>query len=174
MQANNQDKKAPSAYKHKSWLISDDFWERIAPLLPDKERDPSRKYKRSPGAGRPPKDKRLVISAIFYVARTGIQWKALPKSEYGSASSIHSYFIQWCRQGVFQRIWEAGLAEYGCMEGIAWQWQSADGSMNKAPLALESAGKNPTDRGKNGDEALNSRGRPWGPAFARRVRSQQA
>ena len=165
---------AEKPFKYKSWLISDEFWERIAPLLPDRERDPNREYKRSPGAGRPPMDKRKVISAIFFVARTGIQWKAIPKSEYGSASAVHAYFMQWSRQGVFQRIWDAGLAEYNEMEGIAWQWQSADGGMNKAPLALESVGKNPTDRGKNGDKALYSGGRSWSPAFVRRVRSEQA
>jgi transposase len=173
MSHTNSENRAKSPYKCRSWIISDAFWERIAPLLPDSERDPCREYKRSPGAGRPPMDKRTVISAIFYVARTGIQWKALPKSEYGSPSSIHSYFIQWSRQGVFQKMWEAGLAEYGEMEGIAWQWQSVDGSMNKAPLALESVGRNPTDRGKNGDKAFRSGGRPWNPAFARRVRGQQ-
>jgi hypothetical protein len=34
------------------------------------------------------------------------------------------------------------------MEGIAWRWQSIDGAMVKAPLAQESVGRNPTDRGK--------------------------
>lgn len=168
----NKKKAAKAPYRHKSWSISDEFWARIEPLLPDSGRDPNRKYKRAPGAGRPPLDKRTVISAIFYVARTGIQWKALPKSEFGSPSSVHSYFMEWCRQGVFRRIWEAGLAEYDELEGIAWQWQSADGSMNKAPLALESVGRSPTDRGKKWDEALRPRGRPWGPAFARRIRGQ--
>jgi len=36
------------------------------------------------------------------------------------------------------------------MEGIAWEWQSIDGCMNKAPMAQESSGRNPTDRGKKG------------------------
>lgn len=36
------------------------------------------------------------------------------------------------------------------MEGIAWEWQSIDGSMNKAPMAKEGAGRNPTDREKTG------------------------
>jgi hypothetical protein len=38
--------------------------------------------------------------------------------------------------------------EYDDMEGIAREWQSIDGSMYKAPLAGESTGPNPTDRGK--------------------------
>jgi len=42
----------------------------------------------------------------------------------------------------------ASLLEYDELEGIAWEWQSLDGAMTKAPLALESVGRNPTDRGK--------------------------
>ncbi len=44
--------------------------------------------------------------------------------------------------------------EYDELEGIGWEWQSVDGRMIKAPLALESVGKNPADRGKNGDKTL--------------------
>jgi transposase len=51
---------------------------------------------------------------------------------------------------VFEKFWQAGLAEYDGMHGIAWQWQAADGAMGKAPLATECAGRNPTDRGKKG------------------------
>jgi hypothetical protein len=40
------------------------------------------------------------------------------------------------------------------MEGIAWEWQSLDGAMVKAPLALESVGGNPTDRGKKAASAV--------------------
>ena len=36
------------------------------------------------------------------------------------------------------------------LEGIGWEWQSLDGCMVKAPLALESVGRNPADRGKMG------------------------
>ncbi len=45
-----------------------------------------------------------------------------------------------------------GLEKYDELEGIGWEWQSLDGYMVKAPLGLESVGKNPTDRGKNGDK----------------------
>jgi hypothetical protein len=40
--------------------------------------------------------------------------------------------------------------EYDELEGIGWQWQSLDGALVKAPMALESVGRNPTDRGKKG------------------------
>jgi hypothetical protein len=116
---------------------------------------------------------RKVFEAIVYVLRTGCQWKALPR-EFGSASSVHQYFLQWKRQGVFVKMWRKGLAEYDEMEGIAWAWQSIDGSMVKAPLALEAVGPNPTDRGKKWDQAKPSRRRPWNPAVASRRRGPPA
>ena len=164
----------PRPYRHKSWTISEEFWAKVEPLIPDRVRDPSKKYLRAPGAGRKPIPKRKVFEAIVYVARTGIQWRALPKSEYGVGTAIHRYFAEWSRAGVFDRIWSAGLAEYDEMEGIAWLWQSVDGSMNKAPLAQESVGANPTDRGKNGDKTFGADRRPWRPAFRCRLRGQHA
>ena len=93
-----------------------------------------RKYRRRRGVGRKPISPRDIFAAVVYVLRTGCQWKALPKA-FGSASSIHNHFRQWRHQGVFVRLWRAGLAEYDEMEGIAWEWQSLDGTQGKAPLA---------------------------------------
>ena len=86
-----------------------------------------------------------------------------PKSDYGSASSIHQYFLEWQAAGVFEQLWHASLLEYDELEGVTWEWQSLDGAMVKAPLALESVGSNPTDRGKNGSKRsllVDERGAP--------------
>ena len=117
-----------------------------------RERPPGQSYTRKVGAGRKPKDPRLVFEAIVCVLRTGCQWKALPAERYGSASAIHARFLQWEKEGFFEALWKAGLAEYDDVEGIAWRWQSIDGAMMKAPLAQSSVGPNPTDRGKNGSK----------------------
>ena len=116
---------------------------------------------------------RRVFEAIVYVLRTGCQWKALPR-EYGSASSVHAYFLKWKRCGVFVKLWRRGLAVYDDMEGIAWSWQSIDGAMVKAPLAREAVGRNPTDRGKNGDQAQSACRRSWNPAVISRERCPTA
>lgn len=158
--------------KIQSWEVSDAFWERVSPLIPSKQRSLDRAYQRKPGAGRKSIDPRQVFEGIVYVLRTGIQWKALPKERFGSPSAIHRYFREWDQAGVFLELWKHGLAEYDEMEGIAWEWQSIDGSMTKAPLAQEAVGKNPTDRGKKREQAPSSGGRPWRPALARRDRSQ--
>lgn len=57
-------------------------------------------------------DSRKVLEAIFYVLRTGIQWKALPKEKFGAVSSIHRYFMAWSKSGVFENMWKAGV--YSC------------------------------------------------------------
>jgi transposase len=157
----------------KSWTVSDALWSKIEPLLPVRKRQGERKYQRRPGAGRKPMPARQVFSAIVYVLRTGCQWKALPK-EYGSASAVHAYFQRWQQEGFFLKIWKAGLAEYDEMEGIGWNWQSIDGAMGKAPLAVECVGPNPTDRGKKWTQEKLVSGRAWRPAVARRQRSQPA
>lgn len=136
---------------YQSWTISDEFWEAIKDKIPVKKRDPQKKYKHAPGQGRHPIPQRKVLEGIFYVLRTGCQWKAVPR-EYGCASSIHRYYQEWMATGFFEAIWALGLTKYDELQGIGWEWQSLDGCMVKAPLAREAVGHNPTDRGKNGDE----------------------
>jgi len=156
----------------KSWEISDEFWAVIEPFIPPHQRPADRVYKRKPGGGRKPMPPRKIFSAIVYVLRTGCQWKALPK-EYGSASAIHKHFQEWHEAGFFVKIWRAGLAEYDEMEGIAWEWQSIDGAMCKAPLAQECVGPNPTDRGKKWTQAQRAHRRAWRPAVDHRQRGQR-
>jgi len=160
------------ASKACSWEVTDAFWSRVESLIPKRERDPSRQYKRRPGGGRPSKPDRLVFEAILFVLRTGCQWKALPKEPFGSSSAIHARFLDWERRGFFVALWKAGLAEYDQMAGIAWRWQSIDGAMFKAPMSRESVGPNPTDRGKKGVQAASSSGRSWSPAIDHRDRSK--
>jgi transposase len=160
--------------KVQSWEVSDAFWEKVAPLIPAPERNPTKTYQRKPGGGRRPIEPRTIFAGIMFVLRTGCQWKALPKERFGSPSAIHTHFMKWMRAGFFVALWRAGLAEYDEMEGIAWQWQSIDGAMIKAPLARETVGANPTDRGKKRQQAPSLGGRAWRPALNSRNRSKPA
>jgi putative transposase len=76
-----------------SWEISDEFWGKVKSHIPTRERKVGKEYKRKAGGGRKPADPKKVLSAIFYVLRTGVQWKALPKGEFGSSSAVNRYFI---------------------------------------------------------------------------------
>ena len=167
-------KKRAAKKRVASWVVTEDFWARVEPLVPIRERPTDKKFTRKAGAGRKPKSARLVFEGIVYVLRTGCQWKALPKERFGSASAIHKRFLEWEHAGVFEAIWATGLAEYDQMEGIAWRWQSIDGAMFKAPLAQEQVGPNPTDRGKKWEQASPAGRRPWRPLVVHRDRSEPA
>lgn len=160
-----------------TWEISDEFWSLVEPLLPKTRRDAGRAYKRKPGAGRKPTySDRLFFAGIVYVLRTGIIWNAFPRERFEGlgSSALHARFLQWAKAGLFEKIWRKGLAEYDELAGIAWEWQSADGTNLEAPLAQESVGPNPTDRGKKWNQATRPRRRAWRPVVDRRDRSQRA
>jgi putative transposase len=125
----------------KPWTVSDEFWEKVEPLIPPA---PSRAK-----GGRTRMDDRKAFAAMIYVLRTGIQWNALPR-EMGASSTVHDRYQEWERLGFFEELWRAGLAEYDELEGIEWEWQAIDGVMTKAPLGQDATGKNPTDRAKMG------------------------
>jgi transposase len=82
------------------------------------------------------------MTGIFYVLRTGCQWKAMPR-EFGSGSAIHAYFQEWVEQGVFRKLWREALLYYDTIRGIDWTWQSLDAAMTKAPLGGEKNWKKP-------------------------------
>ncbi len=77
-----------------SWVVTDEFWARVKPLIPVRERAADKQYLRKAGAGRPPKPARRVFEAVVYVLRAGGQWKALPQERFGSASAVHKRVLQ--------------------------------------------------------------------------------
>ena len=73
---------------YQSWTISDELWNVIKDEIPQKKRDPEKVYKNKLGQGRKPMDARKALEGIFYVLRTGCQWKALPKELAPAVVSI--------------------------------------------------------------------------------------
>jgi putative transposase len=148
----------PTDAVDESFRVPDEMWERIKPLLPV--------ARPKPKGGRPRNDDRKMMDAIYYVLRTGIQWKALPTS-VGAGSSVHDRFQEWQQAGVFRNMWAAGLRAYDAAKGIEWEWQAMDGAMTKAPLGGAGTGPNLTDRSKSGTKRsllTDGRGVPLGVA----------
>lgn len=50
-------------------------------------------------------DLRSVVNAVFYVVRTGCQWRYLPV-EYPRWQSVYYYFRLWQKAGIWQRLHE--------------------------------------------------------------------
>jgi len=48
-------------------------------------------------------DLRRVLNGIFYVNKTGCQWRMLP-TNIGNAHTIYGYFRRWRREGIWARI----------------------------------------------------------------------
>src|SRR5882724_3217403 len=137
--------------------MPDGMWERIEVLLP--------KRRRRKVGGRPPLPWRRVIDGIFYVLRTGCQWKAAPKA-FGSGSSLHRYFQALVKRRCFGDLWAMALLEYDDLVGLEWKWQSMDGAMTKAPLGGEKNRAQPDRSGQTRDQAERS---DRGPRRADRV-----
>jgi transposase len=72
--------------------VTDEQWVLIEPLIPV-----------YPG-GRPRKtDMRDVLDAIFYILRTGCQWRYLPK-DFPPKSTVWRYFDEWRHNGTLDTI----------------------------------------------------------------------
>lgn len=111
------------------FTISDTLWERLAPHLP------VHVPKAHPlGCHRRRIPDREVLTAIFFVLRTGCQWKALDATGLCKGSTAHSRFQEWVQAGVFARLWEVALQDYEDLIGLDFDWVSLDGSLHKAPL----------------------------------------
>lgn len=54
--------------------------------------------------GRPRKvDLREILNAIYYINKTGCQWRYLPK-DFPSYSLVNYYYQKWLRQNIFEQI----------------------------------------------------------------------
>jgi len=132
---------------HERWLVSDELWNQIEPLLPKaRRRSPSR-------GGRPRVPDRQALNGILFVLRTGCQWNALNATGICSSSTAHLRFQQWVQAGVFVKLWEQGLTHYDELKGINWRWQALDGAITKAPLGGEKNRPQPHGSGQERGEA---------------------
>ncbi len=76
--------------------LSDEEWELIADLVPS--------FSGEGQIGRPVKwSKREVVNAVFYVAATGCQWRALPE-RYPHWNTVHRYHVTWSRDGTWEAL----------------------------------------------------------------------
>ena len=76
--------------------LTDAEWLIVAPFMPPRSH-----------LGRPRQvELRAVVDAIFYIAATGCQWRALPK-EFPARSTVQGYFYRWRDDGTWDWINDA-------------------------------------------------------------------
>jgi transposase len=73
--------------------LTDERWERIAPLLPPQ----------AVRIGRPPNDHRTILAGMLWVIRTGASWREVPP-HFGPWETVHGRYLAWRRAGIWQQI----------------------------------------------------------------------
>lgn len=85
--------------------LTDEQWTLLEPVLARGSRGP-----------RPSVDRRTVVDAILYQARTGCQWRYLP-AEFGRWNTIWKVFSRWRDRGVWQQAMDVLRRELRVREG---------------------------------------------------------
>src|SRR5881394_648453 len=106
----------------KPWVVSDELWGRIGPLLPRVER-----RFRYPGRKRLPD--RQALQGILFVLYTGIAWRHLPlELGFGGGSTCYRRMVEWERAGVWERLHAQLLSELRAAGELEWSRAVADSS----------------------------------------------
>src|SRR4249919_2344164 len=104
------------------WIVSDELWELLEPLLPRVER-----RFRYPGRKRLPN--REALQGILFVLYTGISWTHLPAElGFGSGVTCWRRLDEWQKAGVWERLHELLLARLRAAGEIEWSRAVADAS----------------------------------------------
>jgi putative transposase len=138
------------------WEIPDELWRRIEPIL--------KEYWPRKATGRHVANWRKMLNGIIFRMRSGCQWEKMPE-RYGPKSTVHDWFQRWVRGDIFEKIWAVLVAECDELDGVDWQWQSADAMLGKARFGGEKDGQESPRSRQEGDQEEPGdrwRGRPSG------------
>ena len=126
------------------WIVDDDLWALIEPLLPPWP-------EKSPGP-RPMAD-RLCLQGILYVLHNDIAWQLLPlKLGFGSGQTCWRRLERWQQAGVFEQLHRILLAELNAAGELDWSRARVDGSHIRAKKGEPTPGPSPVDRRKTGSK----------------------
>jgi transposase len=92
--------------------ITDDEWERLAPLLPSTR----------PRRGGRWRDHRQVLNGIVFRVRTGIPWRDLPE-RYGPWQTVYKRFARWQTDGTWAKIEACLHAQADAAGELDWDAQ---------------------------------------------------
>ena len=77
-------------------LLSDKEWQCLEPFV----------IQSGALSGRKPRNHRLVLDGIFWIARTGAPWRDLP-GDFGKWGSVYRQFRRWSVSGLWDAMLEA-------------------------------------------------------------------
>jgi transposase len=91
--------------------LTDEQWRLIGRHLPPAKSGTCK-------GGRPPTDRRRVVNGLMYFARSGCQWRMLPK-DFGPWPTVHHYYRTWRRDGTLAKMHDALRRQVRVQEGHA-------------------------------------------------------
>ena len=116
----------------KNFLIPKGLWKQAKKIITE--------LPLSAKTGRPPLDTERGLNGIYYLLRTGVHWKALPKC-FGSSSAVHRLFQKLASLNFFQKLWFEELKDYDQKHGLELNEQAMDCTHKKVHLVLKNQEK---------------------------------
>ena len=106
------------------YAVSDELWDRVAPLLPEP------RPRRFQYPGRLPADDRACLEGIVYVLRSGMPWRTVPRHDgRPCASACYRRFREWSLAGVWDRLHQVLVDELGAHGQVDAQRAVVDSSL---------------------------------------------
>nr|WP_258018332.1 IS5 family transposase [Streptomyces noursei] len=138
------------------WIVSDELWALIEPLLP------------KPGPklveGRPRVPDRQALCGVLFVLHTGIQWEYLPQElGFGSGMTCWRRLAAWNAAGVWDQLHVLLLKKLRSAKKLDWSRAVIDSSHVRAARKGPKSGPSPVDRARPGSKhhvVTDARGNP--------------
>jgi transposase len=119
----------------KPWLVDDELWALLEPILPSQPR-----RFRYPGRRR--LDDRAVLQGILFVLHTGIGWEHLPQElGYGSGMTAWRRLHEWHAAGVWSQLHRVLLKQLQAAGEIDWSRAVIDASYVQAKKGASGSGQ---------------------------------
>ncbi|MFE5142317.1 IS5 family transposase [Streptomyces fagopyri] len=127
------------------WIVSDELWSLIEPLLPE----PAPKLVE----GRPRVPDRQALCGILFVLHTGIQWEYLPQElGFGSGMTCWRRLAAWNDAGVWDELHLVLLKKLRAAQKLDWSRTVIDPSHVRAARPGPKSGPSPVDRARPGSK----------------------
>ncbi|MEU0506002.1 IS5 family transposase [Nocardia sp. NPDC005998] len=127
------------------WLVPDELWVLVEPLLPQFE-------PRRQGGGTAPVEERAVFTAVVFVLTSGCAWRMFPASFGVTVPTAHRRFTVWTESGLWRRLHRVILDKLGSQGLIDWSRAVIDAASVRAKKGGSMTGPSPVDRGKSGSK----------------------
>ena len=110
--------------------LTDEQWALVEPQLPLS----------NARTGRPPRDRRTLLNAVFWILCTGAPWRDLPE-RFGPWQTAYDHFRNWRKDGVLARMLELLQIKLDGQGLIDWEVWCVDGASVRASRAAAGADK---------------------------------